>query len=69
MEPDMKLIKQQDQHSHNPRNKDKLRLPSIKSNQGKQMTEFHAVSDYNTLGQEIRESTAVHIFKRKISKF
>ncbi len=63
MEHDMSLIKQQDRHSHNTRNKDKLRLPSIKRNWGKQRTKFHAVSDYNTLSQEIRESTTVHIFK------
>ncbi|KXJ14105.1 hypothetical protein AC249_AIPGENE25226 [Exaiptasia diaphana] len=38
----MDLIKQEDQHNYNTRNKCNLKLPRVKRNWGKQRTQYHA---------------------------
>ena len=50
---DMDLIRQDVLHRHNTRNKGNFRLPRVKRNWGKQRTQYHAVSDFNSLSQTI----------------
>jgi hypothetical protein len=61
----MNLETHQEPHEHNTRNKDKLRLPKITRNWGKQRISYHAVNDYNILSEEIRNSQNIQILKRK----
>ena len=56
VEHDMNFIRQQEQHDYNTRTKLNLRLPSVKRNWGKQRTAFHAIKDFNSLSQAIRQS-------------
>ena len=42
---------------------------SVKRNQGKQRTAFHAIKDFNSLGQAIRLSMNLNTFKRDLFKF
>ena len=44
------------QHNYNTRNKVNLRLPCVKMNWGKQRTAYHAVNDFNSLSEMIRDS-------------
>ena len=50
----MNLLKHEDQHTYNTRNKDKLRLPSTKRQWGQQRTAYHAVKDFNLLNRDIK---------------
>ena len=68
VEPDMNFITQQEQHDYNTRTKLNLRLPSFKRNWGKQRTAFHAITDFNSLSQTIRQSVNLNIFKRNLFK-
>ena len=63
---ELTLVTQQEQHSYNTRNKANLKIPSIKSNWGKQRTGYHAVSDFNSLDKTIRASENVNILKGQI---
>ena len=65
----MNFIRQQEQHDYNTRTKLNLRLPSVKRNWGKQRTAFHAIKDFNSLSQAIRQSVNLNIFKRNLFKF
>ena len=69
VEHDMNFIRQQEQHDYNTRTKLNLRLPSVKRNWGKQRTAFHAIKDFNSLSQAIRQSVNLNIFKRYLFKF
>ena len=57
-----------DFHRHSPssdyntRTKLNLRLPSVKRNWGKQRAAFHAIKDFNSLSQAIRQSVNLNIF-------
>ena len=66
---DMDLLKQEEIHCHNTRNKQNLRLPRVKRNWGKQRTQYHAVQDYNSLSQPIKDSKDINNFKRSVFKF
>lgn len=59
-------VTQQQQHNYNIINKANLRLPSVKRNWGKQRTAYHAVNDFNSLSQVIRESAYINAFKRHV---
>ena len=59
---DMDLIRQDVLHRHNTRNKGNFRLPRVKRNWGKQRTQYHAVSDFNSLSQTIKDSRNVNSF-------
>ena len=69
VEHDMNFIRQQEQHDYNTRTKLNLRLPRVKRNWGKQRTPFHAIKDFNSLSQAIRQSVNLNIFKRNLFKF
>ena len=69
VEHDMNFIRQQEQHDYNTRTKLNLRLPSAKRNWGKQRTAFHAIKDFNSFSQAIRQSVNLNIFKRNLIKF
>ena len=56
---------QQHQHNYNTRNKVNLRLPCVKRKWGKQRTAYHAVNDFNSLSEMIRDCSNVNIFKRQ----
>ena len=66
---DIDLIRQDVLHRHNTRNKGNFRLPRVKRNWGKQITQYHAVSDFNSLSQTIKDSRNVNSFKRNVFKF
>ena len=66
---DMDLIRQDVLHRHNTRNKGNFRLPRVKRNWGMQRTQYHAVSDFNSLSQTIKDSRNVNSFKRNVFKF
>ena len=68
VEHDMNFKRQQEQHC-NTRTKLNLRLSSVKRNWGKQRTAFHAIKDFNSLSQAIRQSVNLNIFKRNLFKF
>ena len=63
------LILETHQHSYNTRNKINLRLPCVKRKWGKQRTAYHAVNDFNSLSEMIRDSANVNIFKRQVYSF
>ena len=74
----MDLIRQDLLHRRNTRNKGNFRLPRVKRkhlispcerNWGKQRTQYHAVSDFNSLSQTIKDSRNVNSFKRNVFKF
>ena len=69
VEHDMTFIRQREQHDYNTRTKLNLRLPSVKRNWGKQRTAFHAIKDFNSLSQAIRQSVNLNICKRNSFKF
>ena len=69
VEHDMNFIRQQEQQDYNTRTKLNLRLPSAKRNWGKQRTAFHAIKDFNSFSQAIRQSVNLNIFKRNLIKF
>ena len=46
-----------------------LRLACVKRNWGKQRTAYHAVNDFNSLSEMIRDSANVNIFKRQLYSF
>ena len=60
---DMDLIRQEVLHRHNTRNKGNCRLPRLKNNWGMQRTQYHAISDFNSLSQTIKDSSNVNSFK------
>ena len=68
-EHDMNFITQQQQHDFNTRTKLNFRLPSVKTNWRKQWSRFHAIKDFNSFSQAIRQSVNLNIFKRNLFKF
>ena len=46
-----------------------FRLPRVKRNWGLQRTQYHAVLDFNSLSQTIKDSKSVNSFKRDVFKF
>ena len=56
IEHDMKFIRKEEQHDYNTRTEPNLRLPSVKRNWGQQRTAFHAINDFNSPSQAIRQS-------------
>ena len=65
----MELLTYGDVHRYNTRNRDKLRLPQTIRNWGKQRMCYHAISDWNTLSKDIRNSLGIDAFKHKILNF
>lgn len=53
-------------HGYNTRNRDTLRLPTIKRNWGKQRTNYQAIKDWNDLHIDIRNASSLSIFKRNL---
>ena len=51
------------------RNKGNFRLPRVNRNWGMQRTQYHAISDFNSLSQTIKDSRNVNSFKRNVFKF
>ena len=51
-------------NTYNTRNKVNLRLPCVKRKWGKQRTAYHAVNDFNSPSEMIRDCSNVNIFKR-----
>jgi len=66
---DMDLIRQDVLHRRNTSNKGNFRLPRVKRNWGMQRTQYHAVSDFTSLSQTIKDSRNVNSFKRNVFKF
>ena len=64
----MDLIRQDVLNRHNTRNKGNFRLPRLKKNWGMQRTQYHAVSDFNSLSQTIKDSSNVNSFKCNVFK-
>ena len=62
---ELTLETQQHQHNYYSRNKVNLRLPCVKRKWGKQRTAYHAVNDFNSLSEMIRDCANVNIFKRQ----
>ena len=52
----MDLISQHVLHTHNTRNKGNFRLPQVKRKRGMQKPQYHAVSDFNSLSEMIKDS-------------
>ena len=65
----MDLIRQDELHIRNIRNKGNFRLPRVKRNWRMQRTQYHAVSNFNSLSQTIKDSRNVNSFKRNVFKF
>ena len=66
----MELLTYGDVHRYNTRNRDKLRLDyKTIRNWGKQRMCYHAISDWNTLSKDIRNSLGIDAFKHKILNF
>ena len=68
-EHDMNFIRQQQQHDFNTRTKLNFRLPSVKTNWGKQWIRFHAIKDFNSLSQAIRKSLNLNIVRHDLFEF
>ena len=66
---ELTLETQRHQHNYNTRHEVNLRLPCVRRNLGKQRTAYHAVNDFNSLSQIIRDSANVNIFKRQVFNF
>ena len=66
---ELTLETQQHQHNYNTRNKVNLRLPCVKRKWGKQRTAYHAVNDFNSLSEMIRDCSNVNIFNRRVYRF
>ncbi len=62
----MGLLTVGDAHGYNTRNKDKLRLPHVTRNLGKQRVCYQAVNDWNSLDIDIRTSSNIKLFKYKL---
>ena len=68
-EHDMNFIRQKQQHDFNTRTKLNFRLPSVKTNWGKQWIRFHAIKDFNSLSQAIRKSLNLNIVRHDLFEF
>jgi len=66
---ELTLVTQQHQHNYNTRHKVNLRLPCVRTNWRKQRTAYHAVNDFNSLSQIIRDSANVNILKTQVFNF
>ena len=60
---DANFLYNRDIHNHNTRVKNKLRLPRVKRNWGKYKVDYHAISDWNLLNEEITTSDSLSRFK------
>ena len=60
---DVNFLYNRDIHNHNTRAKNKLRLPRVKRNWGKYKVDYHAISDWNLLDEEITTSDSLSRFK------
>ena len=65
---DLDLLRHEDWHTYNTRNKDKLWIPIAKRQWGQQRTTFQAVNDFNALNRDIKQWASVATFERKILK-
>ena len=64
----MELLRNSDVHRYSTRNKDDLRLPSVKRNWGKQRTCYHVFKDWNNLDRGLRNSCTISDFNLKFLK-
>lgn len=62
----MTLETQQDCHGYNTRNKNKLKLPKITRNWGRQRFRYQAADDYNSLSNDIKDSSNIQTFKQRL---
>ena len=62
----MDLLTVGDVHGYNTRNKDKVRLPHVTRNWGKQRMCYQAVDNWNSLDIDIRTTTNIKLFKFKM---
>ena len=62
----MKLLTNRDTHNYNTRNGNKLRLPRISRNWGKQRVCYHAVKDWNSLDEDTVNTSSIRLFKRNM---
>ena len=65
---DVNFLYNRDIHNHNTRVKNKLRLPRVKRNWGKYKVDYHAISDWNWLDEEITTSDSLNRFKSNFFK-
>ena len=65
---DVDFLYNRDIHHHNTRVKNKLRLPRVKRNWGKYKVDYHAISDWNWLDEEITTSDSLSRFKSNFFK-
>ena len=63
---DVDLIRQDILHRHNTHKKGNLRLPQVKRNWGMQRTQYHAISDFNSLSQTTKDSRNVKVSSIKM---
>ena len=57
------LVSFRETHNYNTRNKNKLRLPKVKRNWGKQRLAYHAVKDWNALHDNLKSCKTIKEFK------
>ena len=65
---DINFLYNRDIHNYNTRSKNRLRLPKVKRNWGKYMMNYHAISDWNALDEEIITSESLKEFKSNFFK-
>lgn len=63
---DFQLQLNADVHDHNTRRRKDFHLPRVKRKWGKQRFTYHALQDWNSLNQHIRESTSLSLFKNNL---
>ena len=55
-------------HNYNTRNNNKLRLPKVKRNWGKQRLAYHAAKDWNALDNKLKSCKTIKEFKSNFYK-
>ena len=55
-----------DVHDHNTRRRKDFHLPRVRRKWGEQRFTYHALQDWNSLNQHIRESTSLSLFKNNL---
>ena len=66
MEHSMKLLTNSDIHNYYTKNNDKLRLPSVRQNWGKQRVCYQSMKNWNSLDKETQNALSVRIFKQHL---
>ena len=66
MEHSVKLLTNSDIHNYYTRNNDKLRLPNVRRNWGKQRVCYQSMKNWSSLDKETRNAPSVRIFKQHL---